>query len=877
MSTIIPTGFDNVTILRGSKYKGIWEWDNCDFAGLTGTVKIKNIHSQFSDVKNTYEVGTVTVEPLDADGNHQKGRILVELSKEDTILFAIPDDEEFSYDEQSGYYSVMNVTLSDGTVILSANVKVINSLESETLNYLLDEKDEAIIINQKLDEILARKNEYISIRDNLIDVVIPNSLETYNLNHNEKMSIYNTNYNDKLSVYNSNDAIKINNYNQNHTTKFQEVNQVALTVQADKELIEQAKLNILAMKDNIEGNTNSVILMKNAIEAMLDNFDDRFLGQKDSDPLLDNDGNPLVIGTIYYNNPAKELRFYNGVSWDSPVASAQTYALQASQYASNALASKNASKISEDNAKLSEQNAQALANQVANNYEPKNANIQSHISNSSNPHGTTASQVGAYSISESDAKFSSKINITDIIDNLNSTLTNKPLSANQGKILKGYIDSINTLLSSDDTSLDTLQEIVAYIKANKNNLDALADIHSKTAKTTPVDADEMMIADSTTTFSLKKITWSSIKTTIKTYLDTYFISKITTPTTNALAKIQADGTIKNSSIIEDANGNVGVGGVTPYSQYPGVKSIDLGSYTSITQGQGGEGSFESNSYKTGATTWNYKGSGVGASRFVNNFGSFQWQTAPIGTAGNVITWTTAMALDTGQLTLTSVVNGIKVNANTTTGINFWSSNYQAPSTGWYHYYGTSSNNTHADIAIYGNGNIVNANNSYGAISDIKLKENIVDASPKLDKLMQVRVVNYNLIGDDKKQIGVIAQEIEKVFPGVVEETKDTKQVEVEKERIISAVEEKTEERLVVPAVLGDDGTILEDAIYETVIVQEYIPERTEKYTDIETIETGETTKNVKYSVIYMMMLKAMQEQNEIINKLKSRIEVLENK
>ena len=473
MSTIIPTGFDNVTILRGSKYKGVWEWDNCDFAGLTGTVKIKNIHSQFADVKNTYEVGTVTVEPLDEDSNPYKGRILVELSKEDTVLFAIPDDEEFSYDEQSGYYSVMNVTLSDGTVILSANVKVINSLESETLNYLLDEKDEAIIINQKLDEILARKNEYISIRDNLIDVVIPNSLETYNLNHNEKMSIYNTNHNDKLSTYNSNDTIKTNDYNQNHTTKFQEVSQVALTVQADKELIEQAKLNVLAMKDNIEGNTNSVILMKNAIEAMLDNFDDRFLGQKDSDPLLDNDGNPLVIGTIYYNKPAKELRFFNGASWDSPVASAQTYALQASQYASNALASKNASKISEDNAKLSEQNAQALANQVANNYEPKNANIQSHISNSSNPHGTTASQVGAYSISESDTKFSSKINITDIVDNLTSTLINKPLSANQGKVLKDYIDHINTILTSSDTSLDELQEIVTFIKANKATLDAL--------------------------------------------------------------------------------------------------------------------------------------------------------------------------------------------------------------------------------------------------------------------------------------------------------------------------------------------------------------------------------------------------------------------
>lgn len=37
-----------------------------------------------------------------------------------------------------------------------------------------------------------------------------------------------------------------------------------------------------------------------------------------------------------------------------------------------------------------------------------------------------------------------KLNVTDIIDNLNSTATNKPLSANQGKELKEYIDNFET-------------------------------------------------------------------------------------------------------------------------------------------------------------------------------------------------------------------------------------------------------------------------------------------------------------------------------------------------------------------------------------------------------------------------------------------------
>ncbi len=60
-----------------------------------------------------------------------------------------------------------------------------------------------------------------------------------------------------------------------------------------------------------------------------------------------------------------------------------------------------------------------------------------------------------------------------VVDDLTSIINNKPLSANQGKVLKGLIDNINTLLTSDDTTLDELQEIVDYIKQNKSTLDTL--------------------------------------------------------------------------------------------------------------------------------------------------------------------------------------------------------------------------------------------------------------------------------------------------------------------------------------------------------------------------------------------------------------------
>ena len=63
---------------------------------------------------------------------------------------------------------------------------------------------------------------------------------------------------------------------------------------------------------------------------------------------------------------------------------------------------------------------------------------------------------------------------TDIIDNVTSTDINKALSANQGKILNDAIAAINTLLTSNDTNLDELQEIVNYIKLNRTTLNALS-------------------------------------------------------------------------------------------------------------------------------------------------------------------------------------------------------------------------------------------------------------------------------------------------------------------------------------------------------------------------------------------------------------------
>jgi len=71
--------------------------------------------------------------------------------------------------------------------------------------------------------------------------------------------------------------------------------------------------------------------------------------------------------------------------------------------------------------------------------------------------------------------------------------------------------------------------------------------------------------------------------------------------------------------------------------------------------------------------------------------------------------------------------------------------------------------------VQADGDCENTDNDYGGISDIRMKENITDCTPKLDDINKLRIVNFNFkdIGDGHKQIGVIADEAKEVFPALV--------------------------------------------------------------------------------------------------------------
>jgi hypothetical protein len=126
------------------------------------------------------------------------------------------------------------------------------------------------------------------------------------------------------------------------------------------------------------------------------------------------------------------------------------------------------------------------------------------------------------------------------------------------------------------------------------------------------------------------------------------------------------------------------------------------------------------------------------------------------------------------------------------------------------------------LEIRDDGDVYNVNGTYGSLSDAKLKENIIDAQSQWDDIRQLRVRNYNFKPETNnsthKQIGVIAQELETVSPGLVNTVSDR---------------------------------------------------------DAEGNDLGTVTKSVNYSVLYMKAVKALQEAMERIETLEAKVAALE--
>ena len=153
--------------------------------------------------------------------------------------------------------------------------------------------------------------------------------------------------------------------------------------------------------------------------------------------------------------------------------------------------------------------------------------------------------------------------------------------------------------------------------------------------------------------------------------------------------------------------------------------------------------------------------------------------------------------------------------------------------------------------IMSDGDLQNADNSYGAISDRKLKQDEVLADSQWDDIKAISKIvkkyrfktDVESYGEDARYLlGLVAQDLEEISPGLVRNNPD-----IEKVR-------------------DDHG----DIIYENLIVGiedngQFIYKRTLKK------QITGATKSIKYSILYMKAIKALGEVMERIEKLEAKL------
>jgi hypothetical protein len=290
--------------------------------------------------------------------------------------------------------------------------------------------------------------------------------------------------------------------------------------------------------------------------------------------------------------------------------------------------------------------------------------------------------------------------------------------------------------------------------------------------------------------------------------------------------------VGNGGLVKDASGNVGVG-VTPSAWGVG-RAVEVGLAGAVYGDgitSGWSAGIAMNAYLSTGGTWRFRNTlpSVGATRYEQDGQQHVWYKSPtaVSTAGNAITFTQAMTLDaSGNLlvgtTTASALGTFVKNQTASTALMYASNTNNTAGNGVYQSVLGANCNTNNSYHLYATagtlGYYLLGNGVSTFSSDERLKKNIESTRDGyIDDLCKLRVVKYNWNTHEEgtpKEIGLIAQEVEKVFPGLVQ-----------------------------------------DALHPS--------------------EDGIAYKTLKASVLPFMLLKAIQEQQAMIDELKAKVAALE--
>lgn len=160
--------------------------------------------------------------------------------------------------------------------------------------------------------------------------------------------------------------------------------------------------------------------------------------------------------------------------------------------------------------------------------------------------------------------------------------------------------------------------------------DVAAAIHAATGKTTPVDADELALADSEASWSLKKLTWANLKAVLLAYFKGQFREKLTADRTYY---VRTDGSDSNNGLSNTSGGAF----ATFQHAFSVVAALDLSVYSATIEA-GNAGTYagvEINAPLIGGVALNLVGNGatISTSTLLGAIFVTAGQSTPINVSG----------------------------------------------------------------------------------------------------------------------------------------------------------------------------------------------------------------------------------------------------
>jgi len=341
-----------------------------------------------------------------------------------------------------------------------------------------------------------------------------------------------------------------------------------------------------------------------AAASALDSFDDRYLGTKSSDPTLDNDGNALVSGALYFSTTQNVMKVYDGASWITATSAGATSLIRFRYVATSGQTTFSGADA-----------ASATLTYTVNNIVVMRNGVTLDTSEYTASNGTSIVLGVAAGTGD----------IVDIVAFKSFTVADA-LSAVSGGTVNGAVTIVGALTNTAGTANG-----VAYLNGSKVLTTGSALTFSGTVLsvvgggyTDAIGGGNIQSADGTRTLGLTANFTSS------------------TPGIYSLgANPIAFYTNSTEKMRLDSSGNLGLG-VTPSAWGGSSKAIQvqrgtLNSYANLDLQLG-------QNYYYDGTNNKYVANGF-ASYYSQYNGSHIWNIAPSGTAGNNITFTQAMTLD----------------------------------------------------------------------------------------------------------------------------------------------------------------------------------------------------------------------------------------